>query len=234
MAVNSARADRTTRRLLTAGLASGPVFLGSWAVQALTRDGFEPSRHPLSLLSLGEHGWVQVATFVVTGGLAAAGGWGIRRCLPTGPGRTWGPLLVGGYGLGLVLAGIFVTDPGAGFPAGAPAGAPESMSWHGILHEVGFITAMLSWTAAAAVFGLRSLRLRDLPWAVTLLASALAAPALPLWPADPATFVPRTMLATTWQFALLAALTTRLLRGLPSRSLVATQPAPAVRQAQGA
>jgi len=234
MAVLRARADRTTRRLLAAGLASGPVFLGSWAGQALTRDGFEPSRHPLSLLSLGEHGWVQIASFVVTGGLAAAGGWGIRRCLSTGPGRTWGPLLVGGYGLGLVLAGIFVTDPGAGFPAGAPEGAPESMSWHGILHEVGFVTAMLSWTAAAAVLGTRFLRLRDVPWATAFLASALAAPTLALWPADPATFVPRTMVATTWQFALLAALAVRLLRRLPGAQDVASEPAPALRQAQGA
>ena len=63
---------------------------------------------------------------------------GMRRVLHPGPGGAWGPLLVGAFGVGLVIAGVFVVDPGAGFPPGAPAGAPERLSWHGILHEVGF------------------------------------------------------------------------------------------------
>ena len=35
--------------------------------QAFTRDGFDLRRHPISLLSLGEFGWIQVANFVVCG-----------------------------------------------------------------------------------------------------------------------------------------------------------------------
>ena len=42
-----------TRRLLACGIVAGPLFLVVALVQALTRDGFDLSRHPISLLSLG-------------------------------------------------------------------------------------------------------------------------------------------------------------------------------------
>jgi hypothetical protein len=64
----------------------------------------------------------------------------------------------------LIVAGVFVTDAGAGFPAGAPAGAPE-MSWHGALHEVGYLVVMLSWTAACFVFRRRFAALGQRGWA---------------------------------------------------------------------
>jgi Protein of unknown function (DUF998) len=56
-----------TARLLGCGIVAGPLFLAVVFLQAFTRDGFDLSRHPLSLLSLGELGWVQMANFVVTG-----------------------------------------------------------------------------------------------------------------------------------------------------------------------
>jgi len=62
----------------------------------------------------------------------------VRRALHSGRADIWGPILFAANGIGLVLAGVFVTDAGAGFPAGAPVGAPESISWHGVLHEIGF------------------------------------------------------------------------------------------------
>ncbi len=63
--------QRTTGVLLAGGVAAGPVFAVSATVQVLTRDGFDLSRQPLSLLALGEHGWIQIATFVVSGLLSA-------------------------------------------------------------------------------------------------------------------------------------------------------------------
>jgi len=60
-----------------------------------------------------------------------------RAALRPGRGSTWGPLLVGVTGVGLIVAGVFTTDAGAGFPPDAPADAP-TMSWHRLLHEVGF------------------------------------------------------------------------------------------------
>ncbi len=133
----------STARLLAAGVAAGPIFLIVYAVQAVTRPGFDSDRHPLSLLALGGGGWVQIANFVVAGALFVACAAGLKRTLTDGPGATWIPRLAGAIGSGLIIAGVFVTDPGAGFPAGAPAGTPE-MSWHGALHELGFVVVQVS------------------------------------------------------------------------------------------
>jgi hypothetical protein len=111
-----------TRRLLACGIVAGPLFLVVALVQAFTRDGFDLSRHPISLLSLGELGWFQIANFIVTGGLYVACAVGMRRVLRHGRGATWGPRLVGALGVGLIMGGVFVTDPGAGFPPGARLG----------------------------------------------------------------------------------------------------------------
>ena len=35
--------------------------------QALTRDGFDLTRHPWSLLTNGDLGWIQITNFVLTG-----------------------------------------------------------------------------------------------------------------------------------------------------------------------
>jgi len=122
-----------TRRLLSAGALAGPVYLGVGLAQALTRPGFDITRHDLSLLSNGDLGWIQVTNFIVSGVLVIAGALGVRRALRAGRAGTWGPLLVGVYGLGLIGAGFFVADPVAGFPPGTPVDTP-TFSWHGLLH----------------------------------------------------------------------------------------------------
>ena len=95
----------TTARLLAGGVVAGPLFLLSWAVQAATRAGFDATVHPMSLLALGDLGWVQVATFVVTGALFMACSRGLREALPTGRGGTWVPRLVRAMGNGFIAAG---------------------------------------------------------------------------------------------------------------------------------
>lgn len=82
----------TTDRLVAGGVVAGPLFLAVWAVQAFTREGFDPGRHPISLLALGGAGWVQIANFVLTGSLYVAAAVGLKRA---GQG-TWGPRLIGG------------------------------------------------------------------------------------------------------------------------------------------
>jgi Protein of unknown function (DUF998) len=123
--VGRVRSVTTTRRLLTTGALHGPFFFTVAGLQVLTRDGFDLSRHPLSMLSLGAAGWMQIANFIVSGLLAVAIAFGMRRVLHPGPAGTVGPLLVGVYGLGMITAGIFVADPALGFPAGAPSGEPD-------------------------------------------------------------------------------------------------------------
>ena len=56
-----------TRTQLLCGAVAGPLFLFVVLIQDYTRPGFNPRLHPLSLLSLGEWGWIQILNFVVAG-----------------------------------------------------------------------------------------------------------------------------------------------------------------------
>jgi hypothetical membrane protein len=117
---------RGTRALLACGVVAGPLFVAVALLQALTRDGFDLGRHPLSLLSLGELGWIQITNFVVAGLLSVAFAVGLRRVLHPGRGGRWGPLLVGAYGVGLIMGGVFVTDAGPASPPAPRPGRPSS------------------------------------------------------------------------------------------------------------
>jgi hypothetical protein len=171
-----------TGDLLACGIAAAPLFLAVVLVQAATREGFDLTRHPISLLSLGDRGWIQIANFVVTGGLYLACAIGMRRVLHPGPGGRWGPWLVGVHGLGMVVAGVFLADAGAGYPPGAPAGAPEQLTWHGLLHELGFITANLAWIGFCVVFARRFARLGRRGWSGVCLAVLAAVLVVSAWP----------------------------------------------------
>ena len=106
----------STPALLACGVIAGPLFLIVVLLEAVTRPGFDLGRHPVSLLSLGDMGWVQIANFVGSGLLMLGFAVGLRRVLRNSRGGTWGPLLIGLYGCGLIVAGLFVPDPGMGLP----------------------------------------------------------------------------------------------------------------------
>jgi hypothetical protein len=144
------RDRRSARRLLACGLLAGPVLLGVGLAQVFTRDGFDLDRHALSQLALGPWGFVQIVNFLVTGVLVIAAARGLRGALGPGRGTVWGPRLLAAFGAGMLIAGVFVADPAFGFPVGTPDG-PGSISWHGALHGVGFVVAMVSWAAAMIV-----------------------------------------------------------------------------------
>jgi hypothetical protein len=203
-----------TRKLLACGIVAGPLFLTATLAHAAVRDGFDLRRHPISLLALGGPGWVQVGAFVLAGALQLACAVGLARALrdaPPAPGAVWGPRLVGGFGAGLVVAGVFVTDAGAGFPAGAPAGAPQ-LSWHGALHTAGAVLSFGAMTAACLVFARRYAALGRRGWAAALVAAAVAVLVVNGWP-DPDGLSVRLVVATAIQFAVVAALAADARRG---------------------
>ncbi len=147
----------STRTLLICGIVAGPLYIVVVVLQMLTRDGFDISRHPASMLSNGDQGWIQIANFVVSGLLLLAGAIGLRRVLgpAAGVGGIWGPRLLGVFGAGMVAAAFFSADPADGFPPGTPAGPPQSISWHGMVHFfVGAVT-FLALIAACFVFARR-------------------------------------------------------------------------------
>jgi hypothetical protein len=200
------------RALLACGVVAGPLFIAAALLQALTREGFDLSRHPLSLLSLGELGWIQIANFVVAGLLAIAFAVGLRRVLHPGRGGRWGPLLVGAYGVGLIMGGVFVTDAGAGFPPGAPAGAPEQLSWHGSLHAIAPVLAFLSLIVACFVLARRFAGLRQRGWAGYCVATGVVLLGLLAWP-DQDTVTVQLAAAIVLGWAWLSVMAARLLTG---------------------
>lgn len=99
-------------------------------------------------------GWIQITNLVVSGLLVVACAMGVRQTLRGSHGGTWGSLLLGVYGVGLIGAGFFVADPAYGFPPGTPADA-HTISWHGLLHFVSGGIGFLALIAACLVFARR-------------------------------------------------------------------------------
>lgn len=145
----------TTRSLLGYGVLAGPFYVGVSLTEALTRDGFDLSRHSWSLLSNGALGWIHIANFLLTGLMTIAFAAGLRRALRPGRGARWAPRLVGAYGASLLAAAVFRADPMMGFPAGTPEG-PAPVSWHGLLHlaagGVGFVCLVAACLVVAGRF----------------------------------------------------------------------------------
>ena len=163
MTATVATCDRTTsvtRSLLGYGVIAGPFYVVVSLAQALTRAGFDLSRHEWSLLANGSLGWIQVANLILSGAMSVAFAAGLRRAT----GQRWAPRLVAAYGLGLVGAGIFRADPSLGFPPGTPDG-PGPVSWHGLLHFVSAGIGFLCMIAACLVVARTFARQGQRGWA---------------------------------------------------------------------
>ncbi|MGN9843934.1 DUF998 domain-containing protein [Nonomuraea sp. H19] len=155
-----------TSAYLLCGAIGGPLFVIAFLLEGATRADYDPLRHPVSSLALGPYGWTQVANFVITGLLMFLFAIGLRRGLhAVGRRSTWGPLLVGAYAMGLVGAGVFVTDPVSGYPRGTPAQGVHT--WHGILHDFPFsLLVFAALTGACFVFARRFAGWGERGWAL--------------------------------------------------------------------
>jgi hypothetical membrane protein len=218
----------TTRALLAGGVVAGPLFIVVALLQAFTREGFDLRRHPLSLLSNGDLGWIQITNFVVTGLLFLTAAVGMRRVLHPGRGGTWGPLLIGAVGVGMIAAGVFVADPADGFPPGTPPGRPDTLSWHSGLHFLVAGLAYLALIAASFVLARRFAALGRRGWgwysATTGVVFLVAWLALFAWPEQDAVtlaYAAAALHAHGWVSAIAA----HLRAGLPARqALNSAQP----------
>jgi hypothetical protein len=139
----------TASARLTCLAVAAPLWATVSLAQAALRDGFDLTRHPLSVLSTGSLGWLQIANFVVAGVLIIIGATGLRQALTS----TWAPRLVLVNGVGMAAAGLLSMDPADGFPAGTPAGVPQTMSWHSYGHMAAGSIAFISLIAACYVLG---------------------------------------------------------------------------------
>jgi hypothetical protein len=141
----------TDQRLLSSGGLAGILFCGVAGYGILTRSGFDLQRHAISNLSLGEGGWMMVAAFIGSGLLTLLCALGLSRVLTAGPGRRALPILIGIYGIGLVIAGMFPPPACCGFPAGTPDDQIPVMTTGAIIHSMGFMIAFTSLIIACFV-----------------------------------------------------------------------------------
>ncbi len=135
------------RFLLACGVAVGPLFTATYRVAGAVRADYEPLRHPVSSLALGRGGWVQTANFLCAALLSSAFAVGLWCA---GASR-WGVLLVGGWAVGLLGAGLFRTDPVAGYPRGTPRRVRRPTRAGARLDALS-LCAFLALTAACFVF----------------------------------------------------------------------------------
>jgi hypothetical protein len=172
------RGKTLTTLLLAGGVVGGLGFLGIALAAGAFREGYRALHQPVSMLSLGPGRWVQIANFVVTGLLMVACAAGLRRTLRSGRGATWGPLLIGTYGVGLVASGVFPVDPSYGYPPGAALGPAASPTVSGTLHDLAGFMVFGPLTAACFVFARRfAAQAGRRGWGACSLLAGLAIPA---------------------------------------------------------
>ncbi|WP_103355668.1 DUF998 domain-containing protein [Amycolatopsis sp. CA-128772] len=155
MATTLTRPAPTASARLTCLAVAAPLWATVSLAQAASRDGFDLTRHPLSALSTGSLGWIQVTGFVVAGVLILIGASRFRfggRALPR---------LLAAYGAGMIAAGSFPPDPGNGFPAGTSDAVPTEVSWHAYGHLAAGSVSFVALIAACYVLGRRFARAGD-------------------------------------------------------------------------
>jgi hypothetical protein len=208
----ASRTDTATRAMLACGLIAGPLFVAIATAQILAREGFDLRRHPISLLSVGEHGWIQVANFILAGVLSIIFSTGVARVLSDGPGGRCAPRLFALFGVGLVIGGVFRADPALGFPAGAPEGYPEHITTHAMIHAFAPPLSFLSLIAACLVIARRLAAdgLRRAAFLTRIVAAVCFVLSVPVGPG----FSIRLFLAVALAFAWLAWYAIYLLRQL--------------------
>jgi hypothetical protein len=176
--ISKSNSTQTTKKLLMCGIVAGVLSPVVVTLQIFTREGFDVNRHPLSMLSLGDFGWIQIANFIITGLFFIAYSIGLSRHLDKAIGGTWVPRLIGIYGVILIAAGIFTVDPMDGFPPGTPDGLPATLSWHAQVHNITFLIAFLSLIVAQFIFARRFASIKQWGWSVFCILMAVATPAL--------------------------------------------------------
>lgn len=122
-------------------------------IDGALRPGYDALQQPMSALSLGPGGWVQVANFIAYGLLGCATALAMRPTLAPGIGAAWYPRLRVAVGLAMVGAGVFTQDPDRGFPVGALV--PTHPTVHAQLHLLMSYISLTTIVAELLILGRR-------------------------------------------------------------------------------
>ena len=166
------------RLLMLLGVVAGLLFCLVATIEMFRRPGFDLARHAISMLSLGKDGWIMKATFLASGALTFACAVGLFIALE----KTWPNMafagLIGIYGVGLAIAGVFDAPASFGFPQGTPIDQQPIMTRSATLHSVGFMVAFNSLIIAAFIFAYLSFGSGHTLMTIFSLISGIAMPVL--------------------------------------------------------
>ena len=154
--------DSKTRPLLICGALAGPFFTNLWFITGLNRANYDPMRHPISSLAIGEYGWTQVTNFIITGILTLALAFGLRSAMASRGGSKWGVIWITAIGIGFLGAALFVADTMNGYPPGTPLLLMQP-TVIGRLHRL--FSALVFFGAPGAAFSLGSMFAKNGEWA---------------------------------------------------------------------
>ncbi|HWR13371.1 MAG TPA: DUF998 domain-containing protein [Terriglobales bacterium] len=140
--------SRNTGALLACGFLAGPLYIAVTAIQAVTREGFDPRIHRYNLLTTGDLGWIHQANYIIAGVLMVLFAVGVRRMLPRDLGGLWGSRLFVLYGIAYISSGVFPADPVIGFPPGTLS---HTTTWHGLLQMASRSLSSIALVAASLV-----------------------------------------------------------------------------------
>ncbi|MCU1644116.1 MAG: hypothetical protein JWN03_4391 [Nocardia sp.] len=139
------------RLLLACGVIAPLLNIVVILILGAIRPGYNAWIVPDSNLELGDGGWIQITNYIVTGALMLGFALGMRLRLRTGRGSTWGPILLGSYGLTFIVIGPILPDPSLGYPPGASS----ALTVHGAVHTVFGLLQFASLIAACFVLARR-------------------------------------------------------------------------------
>jgi len=127
-----------------AGIVGPAIFVVISLIGGWVQPGYSLLSDYVSALSLGDHGWVQIASFVIVGASLLLFAFTVareftERAVPLG-----GPIILAILGLGYLLSGPFVMDP--------PETPPGAFSWHGLAHSLLGATVFILMPVACFVF----------------------------------------------------------------------------------
>ncbi|MBK9732332.1 MAG: DUF998 domain-containing protein [Chitinophagaceae bacterium] len=145
--------SKTTKALLICGQTGCILFIAMFLIQGQLREGYTPLKFPISSLSIGQFGWIQITNFIISGVLIFLSAIGFRQATPSLKNSIWISRLIGAVGFGLVGAGLFSSDPVYGYPTTEPL-AVAQFTIHGHLHD--FFSIIVFVCLPIAIFKMRN------------------------------------------------------------------------------
>jgi hypothetical membrane protein len=97
--------------LLSCGILASVLFTATYLIEGALHPGYDLMRQTISSLEWVSNGWTQQVNFIVFALFISCFAVGVRKELSGGFSATAFPILQGLVALGLLISGIFISDP---------------------------------------------------------------------------------------------------------------------------